>query len=198
MAMSSWRAPGIATACTSRRHAWRPPRRDRTISCAQRRAIPVPTSITPARSDSISRCWVLCCRRLRTQMRRCWAGRASRRSPPWRRCPSSRWAALRPPIFPSRSQTGRTASRCVAARGPLRFPRSHRPESDRRAGPLSRSPAPRRRERDTPRLPRRRNRSACIAPNRTGASARPPSTRHSRRNGDRRHCAASQVAERND
>ena len=91
--MSSRRAPGIATACTSRRNAWQLPRRDRTISCAQRRATPVPISIARVSSDSISRCWGRCCRRLRTRGCRRSVGRASRRSPPWRPCPSSRWGA---------------------------------------------------------------------------------------------------------
>ena len=65
-------------------------------------------------------------------MRRRSVGRASRRSPPRRRCPSSRWADLRPPIFPSRSQAARMASRCAAARGPPGCPNFY-PANDRRA-----------------------------------------------------------------
>jgi 8-oxo-dGTP diphosphatase len=99
-----------------------------------------PISITRVSSDSISRCWGRCCRRLR--MRGCrrsvWTGFAAIAARG--ALPIFALGGLAAADLPPRSQAGRMASRSAAARGPPRLPNVY-PANDRRAAGSSRSPA---------------------------------------------------------
>ena len=159
------------------------------------------TSSVPARSGSTSRYWGRCCRRRRIRAGRRWAGRASRRLPRETPLPIYALGGLEPADLPSRSRTARMVSRCAARRGPpsdagscleQRSERASRRSGCRRAQPRDRRRrALRRSGRGRPRLPTRRNRSACNARSRTAASAKPDSIPRPRRIGDRRSSAAS-------